>query len=386
MKILLLDDDKDRIQDIQELAHDYNAEVIMSFSLDDAETRIKESHFDLVIVDLVVPPKYNNRTLSKVAGLEFIKFIYESLESIYMPYGVLAVSIHLDELDYLDQLRLYPVPLIDTTAENWKGNIRTVIDNYCSRINSVDVAIITAVDVEFKAMYDESWAKDLDCGTLTFYRKRIKTNSGAITAILFQSENKGLLSASFAMSQLFKYYSPKKVFMIGIAAGNSKRTSLGDIIVAKESCDYSIGAVKDDKGELEFESEPSLLRASDNMSNIFRSYSLNERLQYDLRSKVNMDDYNSDIKIHLGLMASGPLVVKSIQLKEKFIIPFNRNYFGIDMETYAVYYSCIKNGCKDFMSIKSVSDFADKDKDKDYQKYCSKLSAELLKYYIHNEM
>ncbi len=56
------------------------------------------------------------------------------------------------------------------------------------------------------------------------------------------------------------------------------------------------------------------------------------------------------------------------------------------MESYAVYYSCRKNKCEYFLTIKSISDHGDIEKTHEHQEYCSRLSAQLLKYYIYNEL
>ena len=388
MKILLLDDKKERTQDIEEITHDYKAELVTSHSLEDAKNKLKYNEYTLVMIDLVVPRNYKNRELSDNAGFELVKYIFETTDNICKPNGVIIVSDNLKEIDYLDDLNLYPLSIIDTNFANWKDRMRQSIDNYWLNINPVDVAIITAVDVEFEAIYDDEWSKDVESGALTFYRKEYHTKAKeSVSAVLVQTENKGMVATGAAMSKLFKYYCPKKVFMIGISAGNPEETNFGDIIVATSSCDYSYGAVvENEEGELIFESEPTLITAADGLVNVFRKYSKDKTLSYTIRRSTNMSSYNTDIEIKLGVMACGPLVVKSKAMTEKYIRPFNRKYLGIDMETYAVYYSCKKNNCNDFMTIKSVSDHADKSKTHEHQRYCSKLSAELLKHYIYNEL
>lgn len=389
MKILLLDDNEDRIADIEEIVYDKcNAILVAAHSLEDAENKLKLDKYVLVIVDLVVPLYYKNRSLSDCAGYELVKFIFETTE-IDRPHGVIVVSDHLKDIGYFDELNLYPISIIDTCDLVWKTRLQDAIDNYWFRLNPVDIAIVTAVDVEFAAIYDENtWKKDIECGALTFYRKIYSTNSGnKIHAILFQCESKGMVAASLAVSKLFENYCPNKVFMIGISAGNPSKTDFGDIIVAIESCDYSNGAITESSdGQLEFESEATLISVSDHLANIFRRYSKDSQLSYTIRQKVNMSSYRSDIKIRPGLMACGPLVVKSKKVTEKYIRPHNKNYLGIDMESYAVYYVCKKNNCTEFLTIKSVSDHADTNKTHEHQEYCSKLSTELLEYYIYNEL
>ncbi|MBE6786146.1 MAG: hypothetical protein E7538_07950 [Ruminococcaceae bacterium] len=389
MRILLLDDKKDRTQDVEEIANDYKFELITSHSLEDAETKLKHSKYDIVIIDLVVPSKYNNRELSKNAGFELVKYIYETTDDINMPHSVVVVSDNLKDVDYLEELNYYPVSIIDTNMETWTDSLRMVIDNCLLKIRPIDIAIITAVDVEFNALYNDcGWTEELKVGAITFYQKDFVTKSKSqISAVLVQTEDKGMVATSFLMSKLFEHFMPKNVFMIGISAGNPDKTNFGDIIVATSCCDYSKGAITDDEnGNLKFESEPSLVSAPDKLVNVFKRYSLEQDLSYEIRKSVKMNNYNTDIKIKLGLMACGPLVVKSKTITDNYIRPYNKNYLGIDMESFAVYSFCQKNKCESFIVIKSVSDHGDRDKTHTHQEYCSKLSAELLKHYIYNEL
>lgn len=389
MKILLLDDKQDRIQDIEEIISEYKFELHTSHSLEDSEKKLKCEKYDLVIIDLVVPVKYTNRSLSKNAGFELVKYIYETTDNICKPKGVVIVSDNLNDIEYQEELNLYPVSIIKTNLEFWQEKFRVAIDNFMLKIKPIDVAIVTAVDVEFNAIFcDGDWVEDVKSGVLTFYRKTVETKSGnQITAVLVQAEDKGMIPASMAMSKLFENYYPQKVFMIGVSAGNPSKTEFGDIIVAAASCDYSKGSITDDEtGGLMFESEPNLVSASDDLINVFRNYSKNPDITYALRKKVNMSQYNRDINIIIGLIACGPLVVKSKKITNEYIRPYNKNYLGIDMESYAIYYSCVKNNCKNFLTIKSVSDHGDKTKTHEHQEYCAKLSAQLLKHYIYNEL
>ena len=387
MKILLLDDNNDRSLDIEEILQDcFHEDYIETKTLEDAKRKLNNTLFDLVFIDLIVPTGYRNRDLRDTAGYELVKSIYTDLEIQKIPRGVIIISEHLSEIDYLEELKQYPVSIIDTNNPTWKESIKNTIDIFWNSINPIDIAIITAVDVEFSALYNDEWKRDLVDGSITFYRKTIQTKNNKISAILFQAEEKGMVSACMALSKMFKWYLPNMVAMVGICAGNIEKTNFGDIIVATKTCDYSAGSIKDKDKILAFESEPRIVNASNDLLSIFNQYKLDQKLQYDLRKKVNMPQYTNDIKIHTGLMACGPLVVKSERLTKEYIQPFNKNYIGIDMETYAVYYMCEKHNCNNYISIKSVSDHGDVNKTHEHQQFCSRLSAQLLFHYIDNNM
>lgn len=101
-----------------------------------------------------------------------------------------------------------------------------------------------------------------------------------------------------------------------------------------------------------------------------------------MNSKYKIDN---DIEIIIGNMATGPAVIKSKEYVKNFIEKYFRQYDGIDMETYPIYYFCKKIGSVDFLSIKSVCDHADIHKNDLCQKYCANIVAWLLEYYIKND-
>lgn len=387
MKVLLLDDNQNRIQDIEKIIYEYNSVLITSHSLEDAKNKLKRESFDIVIVDLLVPKFYGNKGISSVAGFEFVKYIYETNDTITRPTGVIVVSTNFNDIDYIEELKLYPISLVDTNSILWHENFKNALDNIWTIINPIDIAIVTAVDVEFRAIFDDSWAEDLCYGLFTFYRKEYISSSGKkISAVLVQCENKGLVSAGLTVSTLFNLYTPDTVAMIGVAAGNPNKTKFGDIIVATQASDYSFGAIVDGEDNiLQFESEPAIVDASESISRIFKKYCYDESIAYSIRRAADKPQYTEDINIIYGLIASGSQVVKSKFVTNEYIRPYNRNYIGIDMETYAIYKFCQKFNCPNFISLKSVSDHGDKNKTHEHQQYCAKLATKLLEHYIFND-
>ena len=86
-------------------------------------------------------------------------------------------------------------------------------------------------------------------------------------------------------------------------------------------------------------------------------------------------------------MATGPAVIKSKKFTDEYLRKHNRDYLAIDMETFGLYFSArySQNANIQYVSVKSISDGADNEKNNHYQKYCSRLTANLIKYYIEND-
>ena len=392
MKILLLDDNFDRINKISGFAESRGLQIVSVYNLDGARKELQQNNYDIFIIDLYVPISYSKKTIEQDSGLRILNEIFNK-KNLIRPTNIIVISDHLKEISYLNELMALPVSILSTNESyDWIETLGDLFDKICC--HQVDIAIITATDTEFNAIYDDKWLKDIEIGGLTFYKKFFLQNN--TNALLVQTENMGMISASYLMSSLFKYYDPRKVIMIGVIAGNPNDTKLGDIIVANRSYDYSSGAIKeDDNGEPIFESDPIAVEANEKFVNIFKSYEA-KGIMNKIKSKVNYffceEEYNEikkdcrDASIKIGYVATGPSVVKCKKYREMFIEKFYRKYLGIDMETYPVYYFCKKKGSVEFLSIKSVCDNADKSKRSVYQPYCAKLATEILYYYIENDL
>lgn len=391
MKILLLDDRADRANAIEKLAQDYDSELITSHSVEDAKMRLSKDNFDIIIIDLYTNYSSGYENISKVAGLQIITEIFDNVDIKPCHREIIVVSDNLSEIGYMSNLMKYPVTIIDTKADcEWIKVLKKRFE-YVLDINApIDLAIVTAVDVEFNSIYDETWTLDKEDGGLQFYYKKVTNkNNKAKKMILVQAEKMGMSAASYTVCSVLKNYCPKCLCMIGVAAGNAKDTGFGDIIVASETCDYSFGAIVEKNGNtFELESEQTRECASEDIIAVFNRYKKNQNLQFEIRRNTKMTNkYKEDIKIHIGMLATGPAVIKSKLFVEQYIKEHNRKYLGIDMETYAVYYMCKKlKPNMNYVSIKSVCDHADKDKSKEHQEYCARLSAELLMYYVKNDL
>ena len=107
----------------------------------------------------------------------------------------------------------------------------------------------------------------------------------------------------------------------------------------------------------------NIIRNTDNIIDIYTNW-----------NKLYHDNKISTVKI--GPIATGSAVISNESFIEKIIEPQYRKLLGIDMETYGVYFACQNSGQDvQFVSIKAVSDLADKDKDDSFHSYGSYASA-----------
>jgi nucleoside phosphorylase len=95
------------------------------------------------------------------------------------------------------------------------------------------------------------------------------------------------------------------------------------------------------------------------------------------KARGKKPDY--ELRAHFGPLASGAAVVANRDVFEMLLNQHN-NLLGIEMEAYGVGIACKGSGKPRPLPLimKSVCDYADKDKDDDYQEYAAHTSALLL--------
>lgn len=402
MNILVLEDESVKGQEIMQVLQENKYPAIHKFCTEDIKRELQHAKYDIIILDLKVPKKKGQE--KKITyGLELVQYIFcNTADGFYHPKAVLIITSFYAEEKIKDLLR-FPVSVIPykVTGE-WKKmllqQIRYFIGIKC------DIAIITAVEVEFEAIYKWGWELQENIKDLIYYERIDKNSNGEeIRIILVQQEQMGMVAATMLTSKLITYFDPKCVIMLGICAGRKGAVNLGDMIFATTAWDYGSGSIeRANRGNsLKFVPAPNYIQINEDLKNIFARYKARRKLLSDLKQnvaqiayvtkdaeliKVISEQTNKTNKIHLGAMATGAAVIKNEKFTQMFVKEQNKKYIGLDMETYGVYYAAqISSSRPVFFCVKCVSDVADEHKDDTFQEYCSLLASEMVKYYIKED-
>ena len=393
MKILIVEDDIQKAQEVMKFVEDNGHKYKHIVASSELKNEIKNSKYDIIIVDIVIPDR-PSEPKNENGGLYAIQHIMETTDNIFRPKTIIALTKYYST-EILKTINKYGVCCIeyDEVSEKWKNELDNCI-NYVITANTkkADIAMITAVDVEFEALKSiAEWeAITINDDNNEYYWTTLVNECGnEVSIVMAQSKHMGLVSATNLTTRISRIFDPSCIIMTGIAGGRKGKVNLGDIVVAVEAWDYSSGSIEDSikkKNEIIFLPNPYFREINDDLRKVFSKYSNDEKLLFELRKKCNLPKFNQDIKMHLGCMASGPAVIKSAYFVEKFIHSHHRNFLSIDMEIFGVYYAAsLMKPSKLFVSIKAVSDVADQDKDDEYQKYGSLLTANLALHYIKTD-
>ena len=397
INVLLVDDNDIRMRTLYSYIESLNDVKIDAVSTKkDALIFMESTIYDLAIIDIMLPENMSTIDPSKTAGTELINDI-ESLNRIKKPYQIVGITSEEDVYDSVKGIfesKLIPIFIwnpVENPWQNWlinKISYLKKINNQKPMIIDVDVAILTAVDDEFESvkMLIDGWDVIELSDDPTAYLINTYTVGGATKKVLLAKLSEmGMTAASCITTKIVKSFSPQKIYMVGICGGVRGKVDIGDIIVASSTWDYGNGKIKEKEdtsqnGYYDFEASPNQISSS--ISNIDNIKLLTENILSDVTNDWNKEHKSNTImpKIHISPMPSGASVICDETLFNEVIRPQHRKCVAIDMETYGVYFAATKSTRKniDFLSIKCVSDFADKEKNDDYHESCCFTSANFL--------
>lgn len=400
IRVLIAEDTKTKADNIASALKKTNVaplEIHFAESIIEANQSLISNSYDLLILDLNLPlrkgqdPKANG-------GLEIIDYFQASQGNLPLfIIGLTAFDGSLQGAQAKFNDELWSLIKYEESSIDWEKRIGNKLVHIAElkrnteatrrRKYDYDLAIITAVEVEFNAAkkyLSPEWeeVKYPDDSTY-YYTTQINIGGKKIKTVLGMTTEMGMTAASSLASKLIHNFIPKRIIMIGIAAGIKDEINLGDIIGADPSWDYSSGKLIRDKDGKRLAPDPRQIRINADNKDTLLKISRDEKLLLNLWKDWPAKKSNTVPVLKIGPMGSGGSVVAdditAMEIKEQV-----RKTIGIDMETYGVYFAA-SNSCQprpDFLSIKAVCDFADSQKNDDLQSYCSYLSANVLLEYL----
>lgn len=259
-----------------------------------------------------------------------------------------------------------------------------------------DVLIVAALSEEmlFLRALHKTTEKSTIKGHDVFYHK-ISVDKKNITIVSAVQNAMGNTHSALLTTILVSELKPTLAIMIGVTGGFNSEVSLGDVIIITESFDYSIGKVTNDEYLINpmYVSSPESTKSKiKNWQPIIENKKIRKIVHKyeDFKSKNTGEDnfkIGSEMakKIHIGTIASGPVVVTAEDVIGK-IKSINRKTLGVEMETVGFMLANETLGTKYFFAIKGVSDHSNPDKDKnkvarEFSKFAStQIAIDFIRY------
>ena len=242
-----------------------------------------------------------------------------------------------------------------------------------------DVAILSVTTTEFRAvMHFHDWKAKTFFGDDQIYDvAQFERDGKTRTLVHAKIGEMGMTAAAATAMKVIFLFRPRYLFMVGIAAGVVKdelvNQSYGDVIVPDIVWNYSAGKfVSQEKASIHYGNMGFLPRST--------SENIPEEIMPYLRQAA--ESLENPCHVFIGPMACGSTVVANRELLEKQIYTQYQHTAGLDMESYAVVYAA--NHADDPrptpIIAKSVCDFANSEKNDDYQRFAAYSSCEFAQF------
>lgn len=354
--------------------------------------------YDLLLLDLVLPFNEGDEPSSS-AGSKFLDEIHYN-PNINIPIHIIGLT----EFDnvfsaYVEQFedKLWGLINFDLGSTDWMDKLKTKIfylQNYKLKYkefieneDKYDVAIITALNIEFENLTDSlQWEKRLEIeDTVVYYSTSINTKSNNNIKVIACCINQmGMQAAAAVASKVITKFSPKYLFISGICAGiKDSRINLGDIIVAKQCWNYEVGKIsEDDKGNLLFKPEIQSIPTNQGIISKLTDFSNSKQYLFNIYNDYKGSKPTTMLDVKFGTVGSGPYVLNSkIYLND--LISAERKLLGIDMEGFGIYQAAQYFNNTIPILIKGVSDYGDINKKDDFQNYASYVSSKFILDFLY---
>lgn len=407
MRILIVDDENKKASEVKKVCKSNNdvkdEDIIIVPSIVGAIEKMKEEKYQLVITDMCLPDSYGS-DLIDTGGLELIRILNKD-KRLYSPSEIIVLSSYKNlVIQYSDEIKKESFDIIyyNNSSVEWKEKIldklkylhRCEISPKEDRTYRYDVALLTAIPIEKSAVKElaEEWNKVKIPGDSTiYYETRWNNGERVIKVISTGLTQMGMVAAATITSKLIYNFAPRYIIMPGIAAGVKENYNIGDLIIPKGVKDYCSGKFSTPKEksheaiENPFEyfipTASSIPTDADIINMVSESY---EDVLYLIHNKYRNKAKYPIPQIRTGDMATGDSVIQNSKIIELMIKKFLRQADGIDMEAYGMYYASQQsiNPKPIPICMKSISDFANKDKSDEHQEYAAFISAQFVKIFV----
>ena len=400
IRVLIAEDTQTKADNI---AKALSSTAVDSLKIDIAEgivetkQALSSQSYDLLILDLNLPNR-KGQDPKENGGLDVINYFQNSQANLPLfIIGLTAFDGSLQGAQAKFNEELWSLIKYEEGSVDWEKKVQKKLIHIAElkrnteatrrRVYDFDLAVITAVEVEFNAAkkyLSQEWEeiKYPDDSTY-YYTANIDIGGKKIKTVLGMTSEMGMTAASALASKIIHNFIPKKIIMVGIAAGIKGEINLGDIIGADPSWDYSSGKLYRDKDGKRLAPDPRQLRINADSKDVLIKISRDDGFLLKLWKEWPAVKPQTMPTLKIGPMGSGGSVVAD-DVTAQEVKGQVRKTIGIDMETYGLYFAA-SNCCKprpDFLSIKSVCDFADSDKNDNLQAFCSFMSVSVLVEYL----
>lgn len=370
MKVLITEDDNDKLKDIVEFIISEGvdaADVVTASNMADFMVKFDNS-ISLCIIDLRIPAYEGAGPDKNGIGI---------LQAIEKVGGgrvkLLAISAYPEEFSEIrGQFERRGCLLVDfKQKEVWQSVLKQMIIQLQDS-ELMDFLVFCALQLErrpYTAMAElNGLPKFRD--NLTRFDISLAGKKGTVIEL----PKMGLVDAAILAGACIEKFKPKVVAMSGVCAGFKDRAELGQLLISELAYEYQSGKWTEDG----FSQEPYQVPISEDMRTVARELIEDPRLLSRLEEGWQSDRPSKMSTPKISTFTSGSAVIASETLMTQ-VANYHRRVSGLDMEVYAIHRAAHVAHCKpDVLCAKTVVDLAGGDKNDLLQPYGSEISARFV--------
>lgn len=370
--------------------------VVLVSDAYEAKRQICQQKFDLLILDINIP-KRADETVTVGGGLDVLSFIRNSERAIAPTYviGLTAYSDGADAAQSAFAMPLWKLLVFSYSSDTWSASIKEAV-NYLQlhsgppyfndgRTYHFDVGIVVALEGEEldgvrRLPFD--WKEHrIPHDPSRYFLGTVRNPARDLKIVAVASPRMGLTPAAVTAAKLISNFRPRLLAMTGICAAVRGKAELGDILVADPCFDWGGGKWLYDKeiSKPRFEPAAYQWRLGESVRSAVRAAGDDFSLMKSIHDSFLGKKPLTLPRVVIDAMASGAAVLQSSQSMQE-VRAQHKNLVGIEMESYAVF--CAAEYSSEprpqVLSLKSVCDFGDDQKNDDYHQYAVFTSCEFL--------
>jgi nucleoside phosphorylase len=249
--------------------------------------------------------------------------------------------------------------------------------NPMENLDKARIVVVTALEEELLHLtnlksYKWSGLENKD-DEITYVHGKFNKNTDIIATT---PRSPGMVATAIHTSKILQQFRPEIAAMIGICGGRKERgLNIGDIVVADICYQYEFGSYRNGK----FNRELRVENVSDQVTGLAKYLSRNPRVLSKIQSSVPLGfkrpKFLLDCKV--GPIACADLVVEDPKKMED-AVEADRKTLAVDMESFAFMRAARLANIRWAFVVKSVSDFADANKDDEYREYAKYTSTKFF--------
>ena len=240
---------------------------------------------------------------------------------------------------------------------------------------AADVAIVTALieerDAVLRHIPDAQLLEKGESDVHAYYVGSIRTtrsDRATYRIVLTSLGAMGPVKSALRASETVRRFRPRAVLMVGIAGGVSGEVALGDVVVATQVVDYTLGKVEADGRKIRWHSYPADTRLRDSAASMTNAWTA--------RVKVDRPE-PGDPKLNFGVVASGGDVIATAARLAEYRKAWPQ-LVGVEMEGGGVAAALHDEPTRPgFLMTRGISDLADEHKNTEATKRWRKYACDV---------